>query len=161
MSSALQHLNKKCLSCPAFLRGKCAGKAASIKAVKPSTTVSRMMTTEASPARRIDKREGDISSTFTTFSGRKAEPLPKRFLDLKRNLTVGFEEQIQKSWDDLVEVLKHRTEEVALKRESVSKATSLSIWSEDMYGADTVRSDRSYLRYSSRTSQVALYPQNS
>lgn len=119
MSSALQHLNKKCLSCPAFLQGKCAGKAANLKAFKPSTTVSRMVTTEASPARRIDKREGDISSTFTTFSGRKAEPLPKRFLDLKRNLTAGFEEQIQKSWDDLVEVLKHRTEEVALKRESV------------------------------------------
>ena len=40
---------------------------------------------------------------------------------LKANLTAGFEEQIQKSWDDLVEVLKVRTEEVAKKRESVRR----------------------------------------
>jgi hypothetical protein len=69
---------------------------------------------------RKDKSEGDISSVFTSFSGKKAIPLPNRFRELKRNLTVGFEEQIQKSWDDLVEVLKVRTEEVATKRESVS-----------------------------------------
>jgi hypothetical protein len=115
------------------------------------------MTTEASPARRVDKREGDISSTFTTFSGRKAEPLPKRFLDLKRNLTVGFEEQIQKSWDDLVEVLKHRTEEVALKRESVSRATYNPVRE---YEADECGYCRSSPRSSSKISQVALYPQN-
>ncbi|KAE8542256.1 hypothetical protein D1P53_001029 [Cryptococcus gattii VGV] len=62
---------------------------------------------------------GDISSVFTSFSGRKAVPLPARYRDLKKNLTAGFEEQIQKSWDDLTEVLKQRTEEVATKRESI------------------------------------------
>lgn len=78
------------------------------------------MATEAVPPTRKNKKEGDISSVFTSFSGRKAEPLPDRYRDLKRQLTTGFEEQIQKSWDDLVEVLKVRTEEVATKREAVS-----------------------------------------
>lgn len=78
----------------------------------------RMATDNVSPSRR-DKKEGDISSVFTSFSGRKAEPLPERFRTLKKNLTVGLEEQIQKSWDDLVDVLKVRTEEVASKREWV------------------------------------------
>lgn len=80
------------------------------------------MATETKPPILVrgKKRDGDISSTFTTFSGRKPEPLPARFLDLKRNLTAGFEEQIQNSWDDLVEELKKRTEEVATQREKVS-----------------------------------------
>lgn len=78
------------------------------------------MATEVVPPTRKNKKEGDISSVFTSFSGRKAEPLPDRYRDLKRQLTTGFEEQIQKSWDDLVEVLKVRTEEVATKREAVS-----------------------------------------
>lgn len=77
------------------------------------------MATDTSPITRKDKKEGDISSVFTSFSGRKSAPLPERFRDLKRNLTTGFEDQIQKSWDELVEVLKVRTEEVATKRENV------------------------------------------
>jgi 3-deoxy-D-manno-octulosonate 8-phosphate phosphatase KdsC-like HAD superfamily phosphatase len=80
------------------------------------------MATEAAPRaplNRHNKEEGDISSTFTTFSGRKAEPLPSRFKDLKHRLVAGFEEDIQKSWDDLVKDLKVRTEEVATQREKV------------------------------------------
>lgn len=76
--------------------------------------------TEAQPLTRQSKNEGDISSVFTSFSGRKSAPLPDRFRDLKRSLTAGFEEQIQKSWDDLVDVLAKRTEEVATQREAVS-----------------------------------------
>lgn len=81
--------------------------------------MKRLVGTEASPISRNDKKEGDISSIFTTFSGRQSTPLPQRFRDIKRNLTTGFEEEIQKSWDNLVEVLKVRTEEVATKREAV------------------------------------------
>ena len=85
------------------------------------------MATEAPPQqRRIDKREGDISAVFTSFSGRKAQPLPNRFKELKKDLTVGFEEQIQRSWDDLVQVLKVRTEEVAQKRESVGYTCAMT-----------------------------------
>jgi hypothetical protein len=100
-------ISPKCANCPSFRAGKCTGAA------------KRLLATEASPLTRKDKREGDISSVFSTFSGRKSPPLPERFRDLKRNLTTGFEEQIQKSWDDLVQTLKVRTEEVASKRESV------------------------------------------
>jgi 3-deoxy-D-manno-octulosonate 8-phosphate phosphatase KdsC-like HAD superfamily phosphatase len=71
------------------------------------------------PTFQAGKCAGKIGSVFSTFSGRKSAPLPDRFRDLKRNLTVGFEEEIQKSWDDLVETLKVRTEEVATKREAV------------------------------------------
>ncbi|KAJ5677253.1 uncharacterized protein N7477_002886 [Penicillium maclennaniae] len=72
-----------------------------------------------SPPTRKDKQEGYISSVFSTFSGKKSAPLPDRFRDLKRHLTTGLEEEIQKLWDDLVETLKVRTEEVATKRESI------------------------------------------
>lgn len=100
-------ISSKCLKCPTFRAGKCAG------------IPRRLLATETSPLTRKDKQEGDISSVFSTFSGKKSAPLPDRFRELKRNLTTGFEEDIQKSWDDLVETLKVRTEEVASKRESV------------------------------------------
>ncbi|CAG8093103.1 unnamed protein product [Penicillium salamii] len=100
-------VSPKCLRCPTFQAGKC------------SAATKRPLKTDATPLTRKDKQEGDISSVFSTFSGRKSPPLPDRFRDLKRNLTVGFEEEIQKSWDELVEVLKIRTEEVATKRESI------------------------------------------
>lgn len=97
-----------CLKRPSFRAGRC------------PATVKRPLATEASPSTRKNKQEGDISSVFSTFSGRKSKPLPESFRELKSNLTTGFEEQIQNSWDDLVETLKVRTEKVASKRESVS-----------------------------------------
>ncbi|KAM0752554.1 DUF1479-domain-containing protein [Meredithblackwellia eburnea MCA 4105] len=84
--------------------------------------LSRNFATEA-PNIKI---EGDISSTFTTFSGRKPEPLPPRFLDLKKNITAGFEQELQKSWDVLVEKLKVKTEEVATKREKMIPIVNFS-----------------------------------
>nr|POF12278.1 hypothetical protein CFP56_76037 [Quercus suber] len=93
-------IGPKCLKWPAYIEKACAGKS------------KRLLATEASLPTRKDKKEGDISAIFTSFSGKKAEPLPSRFLNLKRNLTSGFEQQIQQSWDDLVEVLKVRTEEI-------------------------------------------------
>ncbi|KAE8165217.1 hypothetical protein BDV40DRAFT_286442 [Aspergillus tamarii] len=100
-------VSSKCFQCPTFRAGRCSG------------TTKRLLATDAAPLTRKDKKEGDISSVFSTFSGRKIPPLPERFRDLKRNLTSGFEGQIQQSWDELVEVLKVRTEEVASKRESI------------------------------------------
>lgn len=100
---------QKCLTCPSFLRGACQGMKAPV----------RCLATEI-PLDRRGKREGNISHAFTSFSGKKAAPLPERYRLLKKNLTAGREEALQKSWDDLVEVLKERTEEVATKRERVS-----------------------------------------
>lgn len=98
-------VSPKCLKYLTFCAGKCAG------------TTKRLLVSETSPLARKGKQEGYIS-VFSTFSGRKSAPLPERFRELKRNLTTGFEEEIQKSWDELVETLKVRTEEVAPKRES-------------------------------------------
>ncbi|KAL6885658.1 hypothetical protein GGI43DRAFT_426627 [Trichoderma evansii] len=109
----------KCLKCSTFRPGKCSG------AIAPNSA-KRMLATDAVPPIRKDKKEGDISSVFTSFSGRKAEPLPERFRDLKKKLTAGFEEQLQQSWDNLVEVLKFRTEEVATKRESIISQVQFS-----------------------------------
>ncbi|KAF2993502.1 hypothetical protein E8E13_000618 [Curvularia kusanoi] len=107
-----QVVASKCFKCPAFKARRCPGKLV-------TSLTQRRTVTDTVPLTRKDKKEGDISSVFTSFSGRKAEPLPDRFRDLKRSLTIGFEEQIQKSWDKLVEVLKFRTEEVAKKREAI------------------------------------------
>ncbi|KAJ5426134.1 hypothetical protein N7465_001204 [Penicillium sp. CMV-2018d] len=85
-------VSPQCLKCPTFRAGKCAGKIG-----------KRLVATDA-PIARKDKQEGDISSVFSRFSGRKSAPLPDRFRDVKRNLTVG---------------LKVRTEEVATKREAI------------------------------------------
>ncbi|KAI5453077.1 hypothetical protein NCC49_006106 [Naganishia albida] len=112
-----QPIAKKCITCPSFLTGKFAGTAvasATHGQIRPIATE-----TPASQVVRSKKQQGDISSVFTTFSGRQASPLPDRFMDLKRNLTAGFEQQIQKSWDDLVEELKVRTEEVATQRDKI------------------------------------------
>ncbi|PWY94518.1 DUF1479-domain-containing protein [Aspergillus sclerotioniger CBS 115572] len=103
----IRTISPNCLKCPTFRAGKCAG------------TVKRLVATESSPITRKGKKEGDISSIFTTFSGKASLPLPDRFREMKRNLTAGFEEQLQKSWDELVEVLKVRTEEVATKRKAI------------------------------------------
>jgi hypothetical protein len=87
-------------------------------------TPVRCLATEI-PLDRRGKREGNISHAFTSFSGKKAAPLPERYRLLKKNLTAGREETLQKSWDDLVEVLKERTEEVATKREKVGTKPGL------------------------------------
>ncbi|KPA35116.1 hypothetical protein FLAG1_12230, partial [Fusarium langsethiae] len=73
-------------------------KCPAIQAGKCAGTIAnkRRMATEAVPLTSKNKKEGDISS-----------------------LTTGFEEQVRKSWNDLVEVLKVRTEEVATKREAI------------------------------------------
>ncbi|WVW84370.1 hypothetical protein I302_106404 [Kwoniella bestiolae CBS 10118] len=76
------------------------------------------MATEVAMDKR-GKREGNISHAFTSFSGKKSNPLPDRYRILKQNLTKGREEAIQKSWDDLIEHLKERTDEVASKREKI------------------------------------------
>ena len=100
-------ISPNCLKRPIFRAGGC------------PATVKQLLATEASPSTRKNKQEGDIFSVFSTSPGRKSNPLPEGFRELKSNLTTGFEEQIQKSWDDLVETLKVRTEEVSSKRESV------------------------------------------
>ena len=52
------------------------------------------------------KKEGDISSVFTSLSNSTAKPLPERFATLKQNLLQGQEEALVESWERLLEKLK-------------------------------------------------------
>ncbi len=118
----------KCSKCPKFLAGACKGSAHRAAAQRGiCTTLAKSQAVEAAPQAPADhsrlvrqaKQEGDITATFNATFGRKVTPLPKRYAQLKRNLTAGHEEQLQRSWDDLVEKLKIKTEEVAIQREKV------------------------------------------
>ncbi|GAB1317781.1 DUF1479-domain-containing protein (Fragment) [Madurella fahalii] len=59
------------------------------------------------------KAEGDISDSFASLSGRKAQPLPDRFRELKLRLVDGHEDAIIASWERLLEVLKKENEIIA------------------------------------------------
>ncbi|KAL3418929.1 hypothetical protein PVAG01_09150 [Phlyctema vagabunda] len=52
-----------------------------------------------------NKKEGDISSVFVSLSGTKAEQLPPRFAEIKRQLIRGHEERLTASWKSLLEQL--------------------------------------------------------
>lgn len=66
-------------------------------AKQPSTPI-RHLATEAKPSRK----EGDISSAFTSLSGAKAQPLPGRFANVKRELIQGHENRLSESWKRLL-----------------------------------------------------------
>ena len=59
------------------------------------------------------KAEGDISDTFASLSGRKPEPLPDRFRELKLRLTAGHEDAIIASWNRLLAVLREENDLIA------------------------------------------------
>lgn len=63
------------------------------------------------PALRSAKKEGDISSVFASLSGGEAKELPQRFVDIKKHLIHGHEDQVKQSWDRLLRRLK---DEIAL-----------------------------------------------
>jgi hypothetical protein len=65
------------------------------------------------------KREGDISDAFASMSGKKAEPLPDRFRQLKLSLTAGNEDQIVAGWRRLLKVLKYENDVIAQKGPSI------------------------------------------
>ncbi|KAK4121975.1 DUF1479-domain-containing protein [Parathielavia appendiculata] len=59
------------------------------------------------------KAEGDISDTFASLSGRKAQPLPDRFRELKLRLVNGHEDAIIASWKRLLATLRHENDLIA------------------------------------------------
>lgn len=58
------------------------------------------------------KPEGDISSVFVSLSGTEATPLPQRFANLKRELTLGREEKLQKGWERLLIRIREEVETI-------------------------------------------------
>ncbi|KAK4452001.1 DUF1479-domain-containing protein [Podospora aff. communis PSN243] len=65
------------------------------------------------------KREGDISDSFASLSGKKSEPLPDRFRRLKLELAAGKEQAITASWKRLLAALRRENEVVARRVSSV------------------------------------------
>lgn len=59
------------------------------------------------------KREGDISDSFVSLSGTERPPLPQRFLDLKKTLVAGHEDQVTDSWKRLLERLRVESDAIA------------------------------------------------
>ncbi|KAJ2976783.1 hypothetical protein NUW58_g8002 [Xylaria curta] len=59
------------------------------------------------------KREGNISDAFVSLSGGHRPPLPERFLDLKKSLVAGHEDQFIASWRRLLVQLKQENKILA------------------------------------------------
>jgi hypothetical protein len=66
------------------------------------------------------KTNGDISSVFPSLSGKKPEPLPDRFRELKLQYVRGKEEPLKRSWHRLLASLEDEIEEIRAKGSSVS-----------------------------------------
>ncbi|KAI1097888.1 DUF1479-domain-containing protein [Jackrogersella minutella] len=61
------------------------------------------------------KREGNISDSFVSLSGGAREPLPRRFLELKKTLVGGHEDRVVDSWKRLLAELKRENKEIVDK----------------------------------------------
>ncbi|KAL2163311.1 hypothetical protein VTH06DRAFT_5368 [Thermothelomyces fergusii] len=61
------------------------------------------------------KAEGDISDIFASLSGKKSQPLPDRFRELKLRLVSGHEDAVIASWKRLLSALREENELVARK----------------------------------------------
>ena len=68
----------------------------------------------------LTKEVGDISSVFPSLSGKKAEPLPPRFGDLKKALIRGNEDAVTTSWHRLLASLKKEIETIRSEGTNVS-----------------------------------------
>ena len=61
------------------------------------------------------KKEGDISDSFASMSGRENRMLPERFRDLKLALVAGHEAEVQEGWQRLLKELKKENDLVAIQ----------------------------------------------
>lgn len=67
-----------------------------------------------------NKPTGDISSVFPSLSGKKPEPLPERFRDLKLQRIQGRENVLKQSWARLLASLKDEINEIKARGTEVS-----------------------------------------
>jgi hypothetical protein len=72
----------------------------------------RLTTALRRTASTLTKEAGDISSVFPSLSGKKPDPLPPRFADLKKSLIKGNEAAVSASWQRLLMSLKREMGEV-------------------------------------------------
>ncbi|CAF1446237.1 unnamed protein product, partial [Adineta steineri] len=63
------------------------------------TTIRCMATNMTSMMQNSIKPEGDISSVFASLSGDDMnKPLEPRFVQLKKQIIQGYEQQVKDSW---------------------------------------------------------------
>jgi hypothetical protein len=96
------------------------------------------------------KPSGDISAVFPSLSGKKPEPLPDRFRDLKLQHARGKEDSLKWSWQRLLASLKDEIAEIKAKGSEVRMAIlDFVVFSIDRQKGDT---DRRVLRCGFRQS---------
>lgn len=83
------------------------------------TAVASILRRGVSTAAQSTRPAGDISSVFPSLSGKKADPLPQRFSDLKLHYLRQCQDVIQKSWLRLLPSLRDEVEEVKARGTSV------------------------------------------
>ena len=88
----------------------------------PRVIFRRAMSTAARTS--SDKPTGDISSVFPSLSGKKPEPLPDRFRDLKLQRIQGREDALKQSWVRLLASLKDEIKEIKARGSEVSMILS-------------------------------------
>ncbi|KXX77658.1 Uncharacterized protein YbiU [Madurella mycetomatis] len=80
------------------------------------------------------KAEGDISDSFASLSGRKAQPLPDRFRELKLRLVNGHEDVIIASWKRLLVTLKKENEVISQAGSAIIPEVRFSHLQDDIDG---------------------------
>ncbi|KAF3902359.1 hypothetical protein AA313_de0208805 [Arthrobotrys entomopaga] len=78
------------------------------------------------PRIETTKAEGDISSVFASLSGETEQTLPPRYQELKRKLIADNPDQVQASWNRLMEALKAGVEETRVLRERIIPQVSFA-----------------------------------
>ncbi|TGJ78873.1 hypothetical protein E0Z10_g9890 [Xylaria hypoxylon] len=78
------------------------------------------------------KREGNISDSFASLSGGNRAPLPERFLELKKSLAAGHEDQIVASWKRLLAQLKQENKILAKEGSKVVPSLEFSNLEKDL-----------------------------
>ncbi|KAI1821174.1 DUF1479 domain protein [Xylaria intraflava] len=99
-----------------------------IRRARPERCVSMMPSNTIPQA----KREGDISDSFASLSGEDQPPLPNRFLDLKRSLVAGHEDQVIASWRRLLANLQVENSALAKQGSNVIPSLEFASLEEDL-----------------------------
>ena len=104
-------------------------------AMVPLTSIASLQTRAISMeamATSQPKREGDISDSFASLSGKEAAPLPDRFRELKLSLSAGHEDKLTASWSRLLKVLKRENDTVAKAGPSIIPEVRFSHLDQDL-----------------------------
>lgn len=83
------------------------------------TTNGFPFATAPQPRKRIPKAEGDISSVFASLAGDKADALPERFSELKREIIGEHGDAILASWKRLIPVAEAKVREAKERGSSI------------------------------------------